>query len=333
MKKYVLLIAVVVTWGCGAPNNTGGAGSPFIWTNGFNSPRITQESKTPAEPCTQVTPPAVASQAGYRQLTISMVSAEGSEPSKLVAADLKIDQGGNEIPVKYFHQEAVSLGILVDSSGSMEPKKRQAEATLDDLIDGLNPEDQAFLMTFSNRVAMLQNYTSNHDLLKQQMALIHPFGQTSLRDSVITGLAMLQHGCNQTKALFVMTDGMDNISSITVPKMMDEVKESGVPIFALGIGNPHARSLPFIHGGGDEDRVDTATLRSLAEATGGRSYILPEVGGSEAKATAIAIANGIDNHYVVGVIAGGAAKSKIRIELVNHPGSTLKIEDAPGSRD
>jgi VWFA-related protein len=320
--------------GCaGTAGSTGNSAGRFPTTGfmGYNSAGITQESKAPVEPCHQLSVPAAASQAGYRQLTISIDPAEGSPPSKLVAADLEIDQGGNEIPVKYFHQEAVSLGILVDASGSMEPKKRQAEATLGELIDGLDPDDQAFLMAFSNRAILLQNYTSDHELIKQRMALIHPFGQTALRDAVITGLGMLQHGCEQNRALFVMTDGMDNTSSITDAKMMDEVKESGVPIFALGISS--SARVGFgkqgILGSGDQDRVDLATLQLLAQASGGKWYTLRELGDPEAKTTSIAIADGIDNHYVVGFIAGGAAKGKIRLELLNHPGSTLRIEGAP----
>ncbi len=162
------------------------------------------------------------------------------------------------------------------------------------------------------------------------MDLIRPFGQTALYDSVIKGLAMLQHGCDQNKALFVMTDGMNNISSITAAKMMDEVKESGVPIFALGIGKA-APAWFSMQGFGDEDRVDAATLRSLAQASDGKWYILPELGNPEAKATAIAIAYGIDNHYAVGFVADKAANSKIRIDLLSHPGSTLRIEGAPAN--
>jgi hypothetical protein len=68
-------------------------------------------------------------------------------------------------------------------------------------------------------------------------------------------------------------------------------------------------------------------LRELAEASGGKVYILPELGDAQAKQTALAIAAGMDNQYAVGFIA--PANSKIRVELLNHPGATLKIEDAP----
>ena len=284
----------------------------------------------PPDPCKQLSAPRVANQPRYRQLTISLGSS-GDAPTKLSQDDLKINTGNQEIPVQFFQQEAVSVGILVDTSGSMDPKMRQARTTLAELIDGLNPDDEAFLMAFSSRPFMLQAFTSNHTWLKRRVDLLHAFGQTSLFDSTIQGLRLVERGCYEHKALFLMTDGIDNTSSVNQSAMLAAVKESKVRIFALGIGNEEPqRALfigPFALGGDNANTVDARTLRSLADTSGGKSYILPELGNAKAKQTALAIANGIDNHYAIGFVA--PANSRIQIELLHHSGATLKIDSAP----
>lgn len=285
----------------------------------------------PPEPCKQPPTSQMANQPGFRQLTVRLESGSDA-PTKLSQGDLQIRDGNQDIPVQFFQQEPASVGILVDTSGSMEPNMRPVNAALTDLIDGLNPNDQAFLMAFSSRTFVLQPFTNDHVKLKNQLDLLHAFGQTSLCDSIIQGLQAVKHGCYENKALFVMTDGKDNVSSAIPSEMMDAVRTANVPIYALGIGREGA-SRPLYMGpfrvGADTDKVDVATLRELAEVSSGKFYILPESGDAQAKQTALAIANEIDNEYVIGFIAPPAQNSKIQIELPNHPSATLKIEGAP----
>jgi VWFA-related protein len=283
-----------------------------------------------AEPCQKPSTPQAVNQPDYRQLTVSLDSSDTAS-IEVRKEDLKIRDDNREIPLQFFQRKAASVGILVDTSGSMDPKMIQAKATLTDLIDGLSSDDEAFMIEFSIRPFLLQNFTRDHALLKQALTLLHPFGQTAMRDAIIQGLLLIRHGCNQNKALFVMTDGMDNVSSVSPRDMMAAVKQSNVRIFALGIGNKQAHPLfngPFMLGG-DEDWVDIPTLQDLAGSSGGKIYILSIRDDAEAKQTALAIADEIDNQYTIGFVALPTQNSKIQIELMNHPGATLKIEGAP----
>jgi VWFA-related protein len=285
--------------------------------------------------CPQATPRLVA-QPGYRELVLSLAVGKDNKPAKLNPTDLKIYDGDKELPIKIFEQQGVSLGILVDTSGSMAKKLDSTKAVLIELLDALGPESQTFLIAFSSRPFVLQAFTFHHELIANRLNLLHALGQTSLNSSIVQGLLMVRHGCNQNKALFVVTDGIDDNSSMTIAKMVDMARRFQVPIFVLGIGDkpkPSSNGSAVFALSGELDMVDAQSLRGIAEASGGRSYILPETSGPEARATAIAIANGIDNHYVVGFVTDKVAKSKIRIALLNHPGSTLRIEGAPGSRD
>ncbi|HUN59783.1 MAG TPA: VWA domain-containing protein [Candidatus Binataceae bacterium] len=287
----------------------------------------------PPEPCQQLSAPQVANQADYRQLTIS-INSSGDVPAMLSHSDLRIPNGNQDISVQVFQQEAASVGILVDTSGSMEPKMIQAKMILTDLIDGLNPQDQAFLMTFSSRPFVLQAFTTDHTWLKRRVDSLHAFGQTSLLDSIILGLRAVKQGCYENKALFVITDGEDNVSVATHSVMMTAAKESKVPIITLWTGDsavagPHSARLyadlfPFVY---KNQYFDVDPLQSLADASRGKAYVLSKPGDAAAKQIALAIANEIDNHYTVGFVA--PADSKIEIELLNHPGSVLRLDDAP----
>ena len=319
MGKTLLLAACLYLAGCAS------------WVKPQQWPGPTSAKEELAQ-CVQQTPvpQSLRQEANYRQLIVSLESGSDA-PTKLSQGDLQIRDGNQDVPVVFFQQEAASVGVLVDTSGSMESKMIQAKTTLTALIDDFNPDDQAFLMAFSSRPFILQPFTNNHVELKDRLDLLHAFGQTLLRDSVIRALKLVSHGCNQNKALFVMTDGMDNTSSANASDMLAAVKQSRVPIFSLGIGNKQAR--PLFMGrsmiGGDEDRVDAATLQALAEASGGKWYVLPTLGDAQAKQTASAIANEIDNEYMIGFIAPPARNSKIQIEILNHPGATIRIEGEP----
>src|SRR5271170_189343 len=130
MDKRSLVLGLMMLCSCAGQTSNAGAGAtgpfPTAGFMGYNSAGITNQSKTPPEPCKQLSAPQDLNQPDYRQLTIAIDSAGCSTPFTLTTASLSIQQAGKEIPVKYLRQEPVSLGLLVDTSGSMEPKKRQA---------------------------------------------------------------------------------------------------------------------------------------------------------------------------------------------------------------
>ena len=191
-------------------------------------------------------------------------------------------------PMEFFRKDLntpVSVGIMVDTSGSMEPKIPQAKAAIAEFIRDLNPRDDVFLFAFSEDPYLLQAFTVNHAAVMSRLALLHAYGRTALYDVILDGLIMVARGRYDKKALLVVTDGMDTASSSSVDQVVMQARRQGVLVYSIGIGDPSPGEIgfgiaPFILAG-NRDHVDERTLRRLSTESGARTYVLGEVGDGE----------------------------------------------------
>ncbi|MGH8336249.1 MAG: VWA domain-containing protein, partial [Gammaproteobacteria bacterium] len=106
----------------------------------------------------------IRNQQGYAQTTVTVTDQDGHYINGLQKSDFKLYVDGMQRDIQFFRQDSntpVSIGILVDTSGSMEPKLPQAEAAISELIRNLNDEDDVFLIAFSSRPFVLQEFTTN----------------------------------------------------------------------------------------------------------------------------------------------------------------------------
>ena len=280
----------------------------------------------------RIEPPELGNQPGYHELTISVERHTGAAPL-LSRDDLQMFQGKNELPIKYFQQEPASVGILVDTSGSMDPKLQQAQNAITEFVKDLNPQDDVFLFAFSSTPFVLQPFTTNHRLVVTRLSLLHAYGQTALFDTIVDGLMTVRDGCNKKKALFVITDGIDNSSQATQKEVVAAAQRMKVPIYSIGIGasnNEAGSSLSRLLLGSDlGDEVDARTLQTLSSGTGAKTYLIHEVGdGNALTADAKAIAAAISDHYIIGYVASGANQNDLRLELRNRSDLTLNVEGA-----
>src|SRR5258708_4080799 len=175
---------------------------------------------------------------------------------------------GQQRPIEFFRHDLntpVSVGILVDTSGSMGPKIPQARAAIAEFINQLNNRDDVFLFAFASRPFLLQPFTTNHQLVLNRLQLLNAYGLTALVDTIINGLLMVRHGRWDKKALLVVTDGMDDESQADLPQVVATARRMGVLVYSIGIGNPN--SAPSVVGMGplrfiapSEDAVEATTL-------------------------------------------------------------------------
>src|SRR5208283_3346545 len=231
-------------------------------------------------------------QPGYEQVTVTVTEPSGSYVTGLQKEDFKLYMDGLQRPIEFFRQDLntpVSVGILVDTSGSMTPKIPQARAAIAQFLRDLNDKDDVFLFAFSSHPFLLQPFTTNHDLVMRRLALLHAYGQTALFDVIMEGLQMVQRGRYDKKALLVVTDGMDNTSASTVNDVVAQARRMGVLVYSIGIGDPNGGSGgvsvsigPFVLGGDDSEHVDAETLHTLSTETGAKTYIIREAGDGEA---------------------------------------------------
>ncbi len=266
-----------------------------------------------------VAPDAIRNRPGYIEIAVTVAKPDGSYIDGLSKSDFRLSVGGAPQSIDFFHageESPATVGILVDTSGSMTPKLPQARAAIEQFVKTLDPQDELFLFAFSSRPFRLQPLTNDHEALVQRLDLLHAYGQTALFDTIVQGISEAQQSHNQRKVLLVITDGMDNASSSTADDVVQAAKSSGVLVYSIGIGDPNAAAGlsvavgPFVTGGDDVERVDAATLSRLASANGSKSYIIQKVGdGAALKKACEEIADDLhERHsYAIGFVAHAPA--------------------------
>jgi VWFA-related protein len=161
----------------------------------------------------------------------------------------------------------VSLGILIDSSGSMYDKRAAVDAASLDLVKLSNRQDEAFLVDFSSEAYIDQDFTGSIDKLQQGLAYIKSSGGTAMYDAVIASADYLSKNAKRSKqVLLIVTDGDDNASSATLEQAIRRVQSlDGPQIYCIGLlfGEDVGRS---------ESRHSREVLSELAAQTGGMAY-------------------------------------------------------------
>jgi len=141
--------------------------------------------------------------------------------------------------VTHFSSERVpvSLGIVLDTSGSMEGEKiRAARSALERLLTALgDPEDEFFLYQFDNDATLLQDWTSDRREVSRALGKATPRGDTALYDAVAAAIPIAARGHNRKKAIIIISDGNDTSSLTRISDLRKMVRESEVLVYAIGI--------------------------------------------------------------------------------------------------
>jgi len=223
-------------------------------------------------------------------LTATVTDQQGQHIAGLKKEDFKVyeDNTLQEIAVFESQELPVSIGILFDTSGSMEDKLEDVKDAVKHFADTVNPRDDIFLIRFASDVDLVLDSTDDRKRLYRAVDRLEAQGSTSLYEAVAEALARIRYGKHSKKAILIITDGKDTDSRISLDEALTLARRSEVLVYALGIG--HSGSAPGwflggILGGhghrakgvyGGEDDVDRNVLDALAVVTGGRSYYIEE---------------------------------------------------------
>jgi Ca-activated chloride channel homolog len=286
----------------------------------------------------EIPPRQLRSQLGYAQVTVTVTDASGGYITGLNKEDFKLSVDGRQRPIEFFRRDErapVSVGILVDTSGSMQPKIPQARAAIAQFLRDLNPRDDVFLMAFSGRPFLLQSFTTDHSLVMGRLGLLHAFGNTALYDVIVEGLQMVQRGRYDKKALLVVTDGMDTASRMySLQDAIAEARRKGVLVYSIGIGDPNASGLSvdlfgFVIGGGDIERVDANTLQKLSGETGAKTFIIRQVGDGQALRRACEqISLELREQYTLGFLASDPERGgyrSVHVDVPTRPDAMVRV--------
>lgn len=172
-------------------------------------------------------------------VTATVTDGNGRFVSGLTKEDFRVYQDNQLQQVTHFNSERVpvSLGIVLDTSGSMDGDKMVAARRALDrfLFDLLDKDDEVFLYRFDSDPELVQGWTSDMRRISDALGRIRPAGGTALYDAVAEAVPMAQSGRHRKKALVVISDGNDTSSRIGVHELKALIRESEVLVYAIGI--------------------------------------------------------------------------------------------------
>ena len=226
-------------------------------------------------------------------LTCAVVDEKGRAITDLTRGDFQVwEDGVAQTASSFLHQDQpVSLGILIDNSGSMRDKRAAVNAAALNLLKASNPKDGTFIVNFSDRAFLDQGFTSDIGALNRGLSHFDSKGTTALYDAVAASADELaKHGKLPKQVLLVITDGADNASRLQLEQVIRRVQNLGGPVvYTIG--------LLF---GADKEESERArfALEKLSQETGGIAYFphsLQEVDG-----IAVEVAGDIRDQYTIG---------------------------------
>src|SRR3984893_17230846 len=180
--------------------------------------------------------------------------------------NFQLFEGSSREDIKSFSSEdaPVSLGVIFDSSGSMSSKMERAKDAVVEFFKTANPQDEFFMITFSDTPEEVTDFTSSVDDIQGKLVYAVPRKRTALLDAIYMGISKMRQAKYAKKALLIISDGGDNHSRYTEGEIKALVKEADVMIYAIGIYDRYFQS--------DEERLGPALLGEIAELTGGRAF-------------------------------------------------------------
>jgi VWFA-related protein len=226
-------------------------------------------------------------------LTCAVVDKNGRLVTDLSRGDFRIwEDGVPQATTSFLHQDQpVSLGIVVDNSGSMRDKRAAVNAAALNLLRASNPQDSTFIVNFSDRAFLDQDFTSDIGALNRGLSHFDSKGTTAMYDAVAASADELaRHGKLPKQVLLVITDGADNASRLQLEQAIRRVQGLGGPVvYTIG--------LLFDAEKEESDRARSALERLSAE-TGGIAYFPHSL--EDVDSIAAEVAHDIRDQYTIG---------------------------------
>jgi len=228
------------------------------------------------------TPPDAAQDPRYRlnvnvelvNVTATVLDDQGKYLDGLKLDDFQVFEDGEEQKISFFSHDLrvpISVGVLIDSSGSMRHKLQQALTTVREIALALSPQDEMFVISFNSDVELRQHFTSNMQQVQRTLRVIKAGGETAAYDAIQLGMEEMKTAKHNKKILLLVTDGFDTKSHMSSTQVEDILKRSEVLVYAIGI---------------DDDDDDPLVLRRtryhiyhymlgrLTSVSGGRAFRL-----------------------------------------------------------
>lgn len=242
--------------------------------------------------------------------------------------NFQVFEGKKSLPIKHFSSEdaPISVGILVDASGSMKNKMDRVQEAVNEFCETSNPGDEFFMITFSDEPHLASDFTGVPEDLQRELLFEHPKGQTSLLDAIYMGIGKMRQAKYAKKALLIVSDGGDNHSRYDEHDVESAVKESDVLLYAVGTYDRYVNT--------QEEMLGPELLQSITEVTGGRAYTLTNIGDLPGVTRAIGVQ--LRHQYVLAYRPqsrpkdGKWHKISVKLRLPKRLHALLRVDARPG---
>ena len=242
------------------------------------------------------------------QIPVHVTTAEGATVTNLGRENFQIFEDGVEQKITHFAKDdaPVSIGLLFDTSGSMTTKMRKSSEAAVTFFKTSNSGDEFFLVEFNDRPRLTVALTSDADSIYRRISHTKAFGRTSLLDAIHLAMVQMKSVHNLRKALVIVSDGGDNRSRFTASEIKNEMLESDVQLYAMGIFDlEDLRKHPI------EEQNGPVLLAELAEKTGGEMYTVENL--DQLESVSEQISRELRNQYLLGYTPSvGARDGKYR---------------------
>ncbi|MGB8012687.1 MAG: VWA domain-containing protein [Terriglobales bacterium] len=234
------------------------------------------------------------------------------------------EDGHPQTIASFRHEDIpVSMGIVVDNSGSMREKREKVNAAALNLVRASNPNDEVFIVNFNDDFYLDQDFTSNINKLKEGLEKIEARGGTALYDAIVASAEKLRKEAKlEKKVIFVVTDGGDNESNETLEQAVRRLQADGGPtVYAIGILEKEEHPKRAKH-----------DLKVMSERTGGIAFFPQTL--DEVDAISRTVAHDIRTQYTIGYkpttpkTQGGYRE--VKVEAHAHGGGKLTVRTKSG---
>lgn len=259
-------------------------------------------------------------------LSATVVDQHNALVSGLIQDDFQVYEDHVLQSIKHFSHEdlPVTVGLVIDNSGSMGPKRADIINAALSFARSSNPRDQMFVVNFNEHVTYGlpagTPFTDRQDQLRSALAAIHTIGETALYDAIASAINHLKHGSCDKKVLIVISDGGDNASKHSLAQVIAMAKTSDAIIYTIGI---------FDEQDGDQN---PGVLKRFAKETGGESFF-PE-SSKEIESICNGIARDIRNQYTLAYVPANSRQDEgyrsIEVKARSPKGRHLSVRTRSG---
>jgi len=208
--------------------------------------------------------------------------------------NFRVFEDNQEQEITHFSSEdvPVSIGVVMDLSGSMANKIDKSRMAALQFFKTANPQDEFFVVSFNERAELSSAFTTSVDDIQTRLMFTAAHGRTALLDAIYLGLSQMRGARNQKKALLVISDGGDNHSRYSEHDIREFAREADTQIYAIGLYDPAGSR------GSVEEVNGPALLNELSDMSGGRTFAVSNL--NDLPDIAIKIGMELRNQYVLG---------------------------------